>query len=119
MLLLMNATCPSTYATFTPPVCELVAARLLPLSDQFGGCEPVISPCDWWWTQMNWLQPLPSKHQLWLAQLAFSPKCSVLLVPSVTSAILIALLIQPMPLYAGALDRSGQHVSLKSARPES
>src|SRR5262245_47611190 len=119
MLLGTNCTWPSTNDTITPPVWWPVAARLFPLTDQFGGWEPVTSPCDWWCTQKNWLHPLPSKHQLWLAQLDFSVKCIVLLVPSVTSAIRTALLIQPIPLYAGRASRSGQQVSLKFDRPES
>ena len=120
MLLGMNCTWPSTKHTITPPVWWLVAARLFPFSDQFGGWEPVISPCDWWCTQKNWLHPLPSKHQLWLAQLDFSRE-----VHGVAGAVGHVghgdrAVDPPHPVVRRrSLLRSGQHVSAKFARPES
>src|SRR5262245_29750486 len=115
MLFWIKLTCPSTNEAFSPCGWSLPAARVLG-SVSLGGRVPYTNPWDWWWTQKNWLQPIPFEHQLWLVEWDFSRTRKVLLVPSVTSAMRTALLTQPMPVYGPRLPvwrLSGQQFSPK------
>src|SRR5262245_33827295 len=102
-------TCPSTNEAFMPPVCWLPAARVLSRVS-LSGKVAYTNPCDWWWTQANWLHPSDRPdpggtwpHQLWLRLWAFSTIRQVLLVPSVTWLMWISLLSQPIPVYGPRL----------------